>query len=125
MGNHSGTLTPAARECNTLELPLCSIGGITQPQTMKLRGRLQGTDIVVMMDSGASHNFISRILVEHLQLDVDETVQFGVCLGDGARVTCQEICRQLLVNLGNCEIQIDSYVFELGGVDLILGIDCL
>ncbi|KZV43200.1 peroxidase 64 [Dorcoceras hygrometricum] len=92
---------------------------------MKLRDRIQGTEIVVMLDSGTSHNFISRTLVEQLELAVDETVQFGVCLGDGARVTCQGICRQLLVDLRHCEIQIDSYVFELGGVDLILGIDWL
>ncbi|KZV19421.1 hypothetical protein F511_08762 [Dorcoceras hygrometricum] len=125
VGDNSGNHTPASRECNTLELPLFSIGGINQPQTMKLRGRLRGKDIVVMMDSGASHNFVSRKLVEKLELEVDETVKFGVFLGDGARVTCQGICRQLIVDLSQCEIQIDSYVFELGGVDLILGIDWL
>ncbi|KZV44098.1 hypothetical protein F511_10769 [Dorcoceras hygrometricum] len=76
---------PVSHECNTLELPLFSIGGITQPQTMKLLGRVAGNEVVVMMDSGASHNFVSRELVKHLKLHVDDTVKFGVCLGDGGK----------------------------------------
>ncbi|KZV38951.1 hypothetical protein F511_41434 [Dorcoceras hygrometricum] len=48
-----------SHECNALELSIYSIGGITQPQTMKLRGRVMGKEIVVMMDSGASRNFVS------------------------------------------------------------------
>ncbi|KZV46800.1 peroxidase 64 [Dorcoceras hygrometricum] len=92
---------------------------------MKLLGRVAGTEVVVMMDSGASHNFVSRELVKHLKLHVDDTVKFGVCLGDGGKVSCQGICRGLIVDLRECEIQIDGYVFELGGVDLILGVDWL
>ncbi|KZV19296.1 peroxidase 64 [Dorcoceras hygrometricum] len=78
-----------------------------------------------MMDSGASHNFISRKLVDVLGLPIDETVKFGVCLGDGGRVACTGICKRLVVDLRQCNILIDTYVFELGGVDLILGIDWL
>ncbi|KZV26643.1 hypothetical protein F511_34898 [Dorcoceras hygrometricum] len=59
---------------------------------MKLLGKIKGREIVVMMDSGASHNFISKKLVGVLQLEVDETVKFGVFLGDGGRVACQGMC---------------------------------
>lgn len=72
---------------NTPELPLYSVAGLNQSQTMKLRARLGRQDIIAMVDSGASHNFISRELIVKLGMEVDEAVRFGVCLGDGGRVS--------------------------------------
>ncbi|KZV32717.1 hypothetical protein F511_31772, partial [Dorcoceras hygrometricum] len=114
-----------ATECGTLELPLFSIGGVSQPQTLKLRGRIQGTEVVIMVDSGASHNFISRPLVEKLGLNVDESVRFRVRLGDGAKVLGRGLCRNMQIDLGACNVTITGHLFELGGVDVILGVDWL
>ncbi|KZV24316.1 hypothetical protein F511_01798, partial [Dorcoceras hygrometricum] len=117
-----GNTDAISHECNILELSLFSTGGITQPQTMKLRGKVMGKDMVVMIDSGASHNFVSRKLVERLGLKVDEMLEFGVYLGDGGRVSCQGVCRKLQVDLQQCILQIDGHVVEPGRVDLILGV---
>lgn len=64
-------------------------------------------------------------LIEELGLQVDESVRFGVYLGDGCRVSCQRVCRGLRVDVGACQWSIDGYLFELGGVDLILGVEWL
>ncbi|KZV37944.1 hypothetical protein F511_17716 [Dorcoceras hygrometricum] len=117
--------TPEICEYNTLELPLFSMGGISHPQTMKFLGSIEGREVVVMIDSGASHNFVSRKLVHELGLQVDENVKFGVCLGDGGRVQRQGLCKGLVVDLRHCVIEVDGYVFQLGGVDLILGVEWL
>jgi len=42
-----------------MHLSICLAGGLTQPQTMELKGKLQGQEIVILIDKGASHNFIS------------------------------------------------------------------
>lgn len=78
-----------------------------------------------MVDSGASNNFISRKLVADLGLEVDERVKFGVLLGDGCRLASQGGCRSLQIDIGSCKLQIVGYLFDLGGVDLILVIDWL
>ncbi|KZV42476.1 hypothetical protein F511_38731 [Dorcoceras hygrometricum] len=113
------------KEYGTLELPLFSIGGVSQPQTLKLKGKIEGTNVVIMIDSRASHNFISRPLVEKLGLDVDESMHFGICLGDGGNVRGKGLCRNLQVDLGACQLRITGHLFELGGVDVILGVDWL
>ncbi|KZV27862.1 hypothetical protein F511_37858 [Dorcoceras hygrometricum] len=124
-GEDGNELEVEIKEYGTLELPCFSIGGVTQPQTMKLKGKIQDVDVVVMVDSGASHNFISRTLVEKLDIQIDESVHFGVCLGDGTKVQCQGVCRGLKVQLENYAVNITGHMFELGGVDVILGVDCL
>ncbi|KZV13833.1 hypothetical protein F511_44977 [Dorcoceras hygrometricum] len=78
-----------------------------------------------MVDSGPSHNFVSRALMEKLGVEIDESVCFGVCLGDGGKVPCGGLCRNLVVDLGACMLNITGHLFDHGGVDVILGVDWL
>lgn len=66
-----------------LELSLLYVGGMIQLRTMKLLGSLGDREVLIMADSGASHNFISKALVEELQLEVNKDQMHPVCLGDG------------------------------------------
>nr|GMD74955.1 peroxidase 64 [Ipomoea batatas] len=98
------------------------MGGIDGPKTMKFRGQIAGLDILIMVDSGASHNFISRQLTAVLQHPLEPTTTFGVRLGDGRRAESDGKYSQLHVDLGPIAMPIDCFAFPLGGVDLILGI---
>lgn len=40
-------------------ISLNSVVGITSPKTMKLVGEILGQKVVVMIDPGATHNFVS------------------------------------------------------------------
>lgn len=69
-------------DCSLLDFSFCSAGGFTQPHTMRLLGSLQGQTILVLMDSGASHNFISSSLVSKLKLPTNPTSSYSVRLGE-------------------------------------------
>ncbi|KAL8120175.1 hypothetical protein AgCh_017351 [Apium graveolens] len=109
-------------ECHTMELHLYSTAGITRPSTMKMQGFVQKCPIVILIDSGASHNFILADLVRNMGLPVTPTNEFGVKLGDGHTVPCNGVCRAVKMRVGDLHITADCYPFQLGGVDLILGI---
>ena len=47
-----------------VELSMNSVVGLTAPQTMKLRGDIKGHPVVVLIDGGATHNFIATELVQ-------------------------------------------------------------
>lgn len=65
-------------EYGTLELPLYSEGGVNHFRTMKLKGGIRGASVIAMIDSGASHNFGSKKLIDELGLEVDESVFWGI-----------------------------------------------
>lgn len=68
-----------------LDLPLSAMGGIDGPKTMKFWGKIDGRDVLIMIDSGASHNFISHSLVTHIRQPVEQTSKLRVRIGDGRR----------------------------------------
>ena len=69
-----------------LELSMFSLGGITGSRTMKLHGRIAELEVVVMIDSDASHCFINQTVIDRLWLHVTSTGKFEVRLGDGSHL---------------------------------------
>ncbi|KAA0065750.1 peroxidase 64 [Cucumis melo var. makuwa] len=53
---------------------------------MKLRGRIKEKEVVILIDYGATHNFISEKLVNELQLATKGTSHYGVILGSGTAI---------------------------------------
>lgn len=77
----------------TLEISLNSVVGLSGPKTMKMLGTLGGNEVVVMVDSGATHNFISLKTVKRLDIPISSTRGFGVSLGNGEAVRGEGECR--------------------------------
>ncbi|KAL1212172.1 hypothetical protein V5N11_028793 [Cardamine amara subsp. amara] len=63
------------------ELPLNTAMGLSSPKTIKLRGSIQDINLVIMIDSGATHKFITHQLVEKLGLSPDKTKRYRVIMG--------------------------------------------
>ncbi|MCV5004166.1 retropepsin-like domain-containing protein, partial [Escherichia coli] len=73
----------AAEINQIIEVSLNSVAGLTAPQTMKLRGTLSEQEVVVLIDPGATHNFISVDLVNKASLPLTKTATYGVTMGTG------------------------------------------
>lgn len=84
-----------------MELPLYSMGGIQRLKTMKFYGIISGQNVVVLVDSGVNHNFVSSKVVQQLQLPVSKTLAFRVKLGDGYRISSTGMCKNLNYNYLN------------------------
>lgn len=107
------------------DLPLCSMAGITTTWTIRLHGKIREREITILIDCGASHNYISEKLVRELELPVDKRRKFGVELGNGWRQESEGRCTDVEVEFAECRIKIDYFAFTLGSVDLILGMTWL
>jgi len=89
---------------------------------MKLQGEVIGKKVFILIDSGASHNFISKEMVHSLGLAVEETRAYSVKLGDGFKRSTRGCCKDMRVKIEDHIIKEIFYLFELGRVYMILGI---
>lgn len=117
--------TGAETEQPCMELSAFSAGGLTQQKTLKLQGRMGERKVLILVDSGTSHNFVSHELVRELKLEQEDTSPYHVSLGDGQRKKTRGCCPRVVVCMGDVEITEKFYLFELGGVDMILGVEWL
>ncbi|XP_078438320.1 uncharacterized protein LOC144708753 [Wolffia australiana] len=107
------------------QVSLNTMLGITHPKSMKLKRSIHGAEVVVMIDGGASHNFISIELKEKFKLSTDLTVQFAVILGIGETNPGQGVCRGVPFQVQGVTLRADFLPFYLKGTDLILGMSWL
>ncbi|KAF7842448.1 Retrotransposable element Tf2 [Senna tora] len=108
-----------------MSLSMNSIVGITGGRTMKLVGKIKGEEVLIMIDSGASHNFISTSLVDKMSLPKVKMSSYTVTVRDGHSVKSEGRCKKLKVELQGTTLMQDFYLFDLGEVDLILGMEWL
>jgi hypothetical protein len=112
-------------EAVNVEVSSQSVDGLNGPKTMKLEGEIMGRKVVVLLDSGASHNFISHNLVAELQLHKSDTGSYGVTLGTGVSVPGTGICKGVKLSLQGIEVIEEFLPLQLGSSDVILGIQWL
>lgn len=62
-------------------ISLNSFYGRDSLTTTKLKGNIKKHTMVVMLDSGATHNFISTAMASHLKLETDRMNGLDVLLG--------------------------------------------
>ena len=80
---------------------------------------------MVLIDLGATHNFISEKLIGELKVPMTATTRFGVQLGNGDNIPTQGICHGVRLQLQGIEIIEDFIPLKLGSIDIILGIQWL
>ncbi|GJY50086.1 putative mitochondrial protein [Tanacetum coccineum] len=107
------------------KIGLHAIFGKSQPTTMKVYGTLNSTEVLILIDGGSTHNFISDVLVNELKLTSQMVSPFGVQIGNGDVIRCSKVCRDLSIQLGGLKVVQDFYPFSIGGADLVLGIQWL
>ncbi|KAD4983041.1 hypothetical protein E3N88_19712 [Mikania micrantha] len=115
---------PPDGSCQVLEI-MASCNQLCGHQTLQLDGILLGIPICLLVDSGATHNFISKRLVSALAIPFTTIDGIKIRLGDGHVVMVTTQCQQLSVQIGPCTFVINALVFDTGSLDLILGMEWL
>ncbi|XP_028552383.1 uncharacterized protein LOC114580110 [Dendrobium catenatum] len=108
-----------------IEVSLNSVAGLTAHSTMKMEGRIGSFTVTVLIDSGATHNFIACRLVEELGIPMIQGRGVGVSLGTGQKEQCAGRCSGVTLSIQGEDITQDFLVLELGNTDVILGIQWL
>jgi carbamoylphosphate synthase small subunit len=113
----SEELTPTI-SCNAL-------AGISTPQTLKIEGYIKKKKVIVLIDSGSTHNFIHYKLAKDLNCFVYPAPEFQVMIADGGTINCSGKCNKINLTMGEYVMNSPMISIPMGGADVVLGIQWL
>lgn len=79
----------------------------------------------MLIDGGATHNFIDRTLVERRGLPTEEFEGFTVAVAGGGRMECTRWIPKLNITLGNYSLTNDFLVVDVSDTNVVLGVQWL
>lgn len=91
----------------------------------KSRGWIADREVIVLIDCGATHNFIAVKLVEELQISTSSTRKYGVLVTGGVNVQGRGVINNVTLTLPTFQIRTSFLPLELGVADVILGVQWL
>lgn len=113
------------QENKLMTLSMNAFLGVDTPTTTKMKGIFGKREVVVMLDSGATHNFVAPHIVQQSRLSVLKRGGLQVLLGTGVMVEALGVCQEVPFSIQGLEFVNDFIALELGGADIILGVQWL
>ncbi|WVZ96943.1 hypothetical protein U9M48_042522 [Paspalum notatum var. saurae] len=92
---------------------------------MRFQGMLQGQAILILVDSGSSHTFLSSKVADKVVGVSPLPVPIAVQVADGGRLPCGTHIKQAHWQLDECNFFTDMKILDLSYYDLIVGMDWL
>ena len=68
------------------EITLNALMGSASSQTMRVKGRIKNREVVSLIDSGSTHNFLDATDLDNLRLPLDTSQTLEVKVADGSIV---------------------------------------
>lgn len=91
-------------ELRTLQVSLNSLKGLTSSKSFKVIGSLEGKEVIILIDTGATNNFLSKNLAKQLKLPIEETPMFTVEVGNGQKEPSTGVCREVVIEVQGIRI---------------------
>lgn len=102
-----------------------ALNGYMVPSTLKIAGKIYGKELVVLIDSGSTNNFIQTRWANHLKLPVQPSSHLRVTVGNGEVLNCGGECQQVPLHLGDMVFPVDLLLLPVFGADIVLGVHWL
>jgi hypothetical protein len=78
-------------------------------------------DLVALLDSSSTHNFIHEELAIVVGMPLSSTRCLGVTVANSDKVTCRGLLKHAAVTINKERFIIDLHAIPLGGFDVVLG----
>jgi hypothetical protein len=108
-----------------LSLSVAAIEGVQGKKTMRLQGLIQHQEVLILVDSGSSSNFVRVELVQELGLVTTKTKPTIITVADGGQMQCDSVVEGLQWWSQGHTFVSDAKVLSVKCYDLILGADWL
>ena len=95
--------------------------GSLSSQTMRVKGRIKNHEVVSLIDSRSTHNFLDVVELPTLHLQLDTSQILEVKVADGSVFKTLGVCHGVTISIQGYKFVVDFNVLHLGGCAVVLG----
>jgi hypothetical protein len=113
------------QEITEPEISLHAISGSVAPKTMRLVGWIRNHRVVILIDSGSTHNFIDLHAIPKLSLGEIIPLNLKVRVANGDTLSSSGRCPSVTIRVQGTSITSEFFLLSLEGCDVVLGVEWL
>jgi hypothetical protein len=99
--------------------------GFSAPQTLKLIGYIKHRKVIILVDSGSTHNFIHRRIAQETHCYIHAVNNFQIMIANGGSMKCGGRYENVRLQIGDYHLKSHMFAIDMGGCDIVLGADWL
>jgi hypothetical protein len=104
---------------------LNALTSFSAPQTLKIIGYIKHQKIIILVDSGNTHNFIHRHIAQETHCYIHAINNFQIMIANGGSMKCGGRCENVCLQIGDYHLKSHMFSIDMGGCDIVLGADWL
>ncbi|MCZ2221939.1 retropepsin-like aspartic protease family protein, partial [Corynebacterium pilbarense] len=106
-------------------ISLNDLTGFSAPQILKLIGYIKHRKVIILVDSGSTHNFIHRRISQETHCYIHAFNNFQIMISNGGSMKCGGRCENVCLQIGDYHLKSHMFAIDMGGCDIVLGADWL
>lgn len=108
-----------------VEISLHALTGWSSANTMRVVIQINSDELIVLIDSGSTHNFVNERIAGLLKLPTIPTTPFNVKVANGSPLRCTGKFKDITFSLQGIPFTATFYSLPIMGLDVVLGIQWL
>jgi hypothetical protein len=106
-------------------ISLNALTGFSAPQTLKLIGYIKHHKVIILVDSGSTHNFIHFCISQEIHYYIYAINNFQIMIANAGSMKCGGRCENVYLQIGDYHLKSHMFAIDMGGCDIVLGADWL
>ena len=102
-----------------------ALAGVNTPQTLKIEGHIKKKNVIVLIDSGSTHNFIHCKVDKELNCFLYPVLECQVMVENGGTINFSGKCHNIKLTMVEYVLNIPMISIPIGGADVVLGVQWL
>jgi hypothetical protein len=106
-------------------ISLNALTGFSALQTLKLISYIKHREVIILVDSGSTHNFIHHHIAQKTHCYIHAVNNFQIMIANGGSKKCGGRYENVRLQIGDYHLKSHMFSIDMGGCDIVLGADWL
>jgi hypothetical protein len=106
--------------------PIISLNALTDfsaPQTLKQIYYIKHHKVIILVDSGSTHNFIHHHISQETHFYIHSVNNFQIMIANGGSMKCGGHCENVCLQIGDYHLKSHMFSIDMGSCDILLSVD--